>query len=352
MTRFGSNKLNIVTAILIVVFLLSNSFPAIDTVGASVGAWSKTSTYPIDVLQQWNCVLNGRYAYCVGGEDQNGIFNSVYYAKLQTTGGIASGRWDSTTSYPTDIGHESCVSNSGYIYCIGGDNASNVGPSDQVDFARVLSSGGIVGNWQQTTDYPTGIVWQECIVNSGFVYCMGGSPDGSSPGNSVYYAKISSKGITAWQVTANYPTIVEEQSCADSGAYIYCIGGLNFTSDLNSVYYAKLSPNGGVIGSWQMTTNYPVPVYLESCVTNGNLIYCIGGDSTNNPSVQMMNSVYYAKLSKTGGIVGSWKESTSYPTLVDSEDCLGYSSYVYCIGGENITGGLATPTNAVYYAKI
>ena len=300
--------------------------PPVSASAQTIGTWTQTTGYPFAVFTQGHCVSNAAYIDCIGGQNSTLETSSVYYAHLATTGGILSGGWHSTTSYPTEIENQNCVASSGYVYCIGGTNASNAAPSDQVYFAKLSPTGGIEGSWQRTTSYPTGIEWQSCVVYAKYIYCVGG--DYYSAGTriisaSVYYARLSSTGVSKWQSTTSYPTGVLEQSCITNTAYVYCIGG-----GTNSVYFAKLSRTGGIMGGWQSTTNYPTSIYLQSCLTNAGYAYCIGGDNA-AISPQVTNSVYYAKLSRTGGIAGSWAQTTSYPTVIDVQSCLAYAGYSY-----------------------
>jgi len=79
-----------------------------------------------------------------------------------------------------------------------------------VVYYALLSSGG-VGAWTQTTSYPVDVSSQSCVVNSGYVYCIGGS-------NAVYYAPLSSSGVGAWTQTMSYPGSAGAQSCVTDAA--------------------------------------------------------------------------------------------------------------------------------------
>ena len=130
--------------------------------------------------------------------------------------------WSSTTSYPTGIANQSCVTNSGFIYCVGGNSPS---PTSAVFFAPITSSG--VGPWASTTPYgsaptvPAGvpIAEQSCVTDSGFIYCVGGGT------NLVFFAPISSSGVGTWTTTNSYPFTIFEQSCVTRASLIYCVGG-------------------------------------------------------------------------------------------------------------------------------
>ena len=195
--------------------------------------------------------------------------------------------WSSTTSYPTGIAStgiasQSCATNSGFIYCVGGTSPS---PTSAVYFAPITSSG--VGPWTLSAfpygapAVPTGvpIERESCVTNSGFIYCVGGF-DGSMVVSDVFFAPISSSGVGPWASTTPYgsaPTVpagvpIAEQSCVTDSGFIYCVGG-----GTNLVFFAPISSSG--VGTWTSTNSYPFPIFEQSCVTRASLIYCVGGNS-------------------------------------------------------------------------
>ena len=180
--------------------------------------------------------------------------------------------WSSTTSYPTGIANQSCVTNSGFIYCVGGFDGSTA--VSNVRFAPISSSG--VGTWASTNSYPSTILEQSCVTNSGFIYCVGGSSP--SPTSDVRFAPISSSGVGSWTSTNSYPFSITEQSCVARASFVFCVGGLSFPIGLTSdVFFAPISSSG--VGTWASTNSYPFPIFEQSCVTRASLIYCVGGNS-------------------------------------------------------------------------
>ena len=186
-----------------------------------------------------------------------------------------------------------------------------------------------------------------CVVSGGYIYCVGGST-GTVSTSAAYFASLSSAGIGSWTRTTNYPTTILQYSCVVSGGYIYCLGGGTDSGTTSAVYFAPLSSAG--IGSWSSTTRYPTPITLQSCVVTESFIYCVGGatGSSGGSSIYFMNSaVYFAPLSAGG--VGSWTETTNYPTNISHHSCVASGDFITCIGG-TIGGG--TPTSDVYFAPI
>ena len=267
-------------------------------------------------------------------------------------------QWLGTSSYPTNVFGQSCITNLENIYCIGGVN-SRLGDNDNsIYYASILNSGEM-GAWLPSSNpYPTNVEGQSCITYSDYVYCIGGALD-SNWDNSIYYAQILPSGdLGTWQPASNsYPTNVVDQSCIlySNGAMainnIYCIAGASSQVGLdNATYYAPiLGP--GVIGAWLPTNSYPTNVFEQSCILYSNNstatgnIYCIAGLSNQNG---LDDSIYYAPILNSGAI-GLWLPTTSYPTRVYEQSCVTNSNNIYCAGGfdENVDSD-----NYTYYAPI
>jgi N-acetylneuraminic acid mutarotase len=307
--------------------------PATDSVASS--PWIKTSSYPTLVDSQ-GCVTYSGFVYCVGGNNNVGSHNRTYYAPLSSS---RIGAWKRGTDYPGGGTEQvSCVAYSGYIYCVGGFTGINF--TQSVYFASVSSKG--IGAWKQTTSYPYELSGESCAVNAGYIYCLGGQVYNSGYTAAAFYASLSHSGVGKWKQATNYPFAVVFESCVTNSGYLYCIGGLNTSNQrVDSVYYASVSSSG--IGKWTKTTNYPTPRGEGACAAYSGIVYCVGGSTNKNPFG--ISSVYYAALKSSG--VGTWKPAASYPTKITLEACVTNSGYLYCIGGHpNIF------TSATYYKHL
>jgi Kelch motif len=218
---------------------------SINSSGA-LGTWNATTAYPIPVDTE-SCVASSSYIYCIGGynETNGNNLNSVYsssswYAPLSPSG---IGTWTETTPYPAGIYLPECAASGGYVYCIGGSDSSS-NPVNNVYEATLSSSG--IGTWGQTSTYPISVSGQSCVISSGYIYCVGGESASDSFSNAVYYATISSSGVGSWNQSANYPDGVATD-CVISSGYMYCIGGADSSSngETPNVYYYALSSISG-----------------------------------------------------------------------------------------------------------
>lgn len=242
---------------------------------SGIGAWAVTTAYPTSI-QGESCLTSGGYIYCVSGI--NGTLgprptNYVYYAPV-SAGGI--GAWSRTTNYPVSVIALSCAASGGYAYCVGGYETVGTLQSSVVNYAALSSSG--VGPWTSTTSYPITVGQESCVTSPSFIYCVGGdTANGPRPVNNTYSAPVSPSGVGAWTTGPAYPLPDESGdtslSCSVVIGYTYCVGG-----DSSSVYYANL-PSTGTIGAWTSTSSYPVEVASPSCLVTVSAIMCVGGNT-------------------------------------------------------------------------
>jgi hypothetical protein len=325
---------------LLVAFVALVLLVAVAPLGAAnaetLGTWTKTTPYPT-TNQGAVCVTSSGYLYCI---DNGG---AAYYGKLYPYG---VGTWAHTTSYPLDISSESCVSSGGYIYCVSGfcNSIENPGCSPHPeaptteDYYAPLGPTGI-GPWEQTSSIIEGGLALSCAANSGYLYCIGGFQTvGADPTAHDYYAPLSASGIGTWSNTTAYPTVIQSQTCASSGSYIYCIGGGtgNGNQIMDSTYYARISSSG--VSTWTKSSSYPTDILDPQCTTWSGYIYCMGGSLTGSGT--STPAVNYAVLPATGGI-GMWASANNYPDAYLSS-CISSSGHLYCVGTQKM----------VYYTSI
>jgi hypothetical protein len=301
---------------------------------SSASPWLGGPVYPLQadggsgVLGQ-SCVNGTATIYCIGGIGNNGTFvDNVYSAGVSPSG--MSG-WTADAPYPQAVAEQSCISYQGYVYCVGGayDNAGD--PTASSYYAQLTSTG--VGPWQQTTSYPVPIDSQSCVSSSGYIYCVAGEneTDGTSATlaltNSDWYAQLTPSGIGTWKQTTSYPPGAAFPACAASATDIYCVGGFDANGNgLNNVYYAPLSSSG--VGQWTSTTPYPIKLAVQYCAIGSDSMICVGGVPNFNDSASA--AVYSASISGSG--VGPWQQDANYPIGIETI-CTLASGNLYCTGG-------------------
>jgi hypothetical protein len=305
-------------------------------------SWQCGAEYPVQIdgtyaIGGQQCIAGTATIICIGGVDANGgPRNEIYYAAISSSGNITGWTLSSTT-YPKFIDDQSCVTSSGYIYCVGGSYDDSYDDVNSSYYAQVMPSG-TLGSWSPTTGYPIPVDTESCAAYSSYIYCVGGynETDGSSadaaPSNSVWYAPLSSSGIGGWNLTTAYPASVYLPTCYSADGYIYCIGGANVNDNsVGTSYYATLSSTG--VGTWTQTETYPVAASAQACVVSSTDLLCVGGETSvgsSSSAPTFTSGVYYAPI--TSGGIGKWDKAASYPISIGT-DCVSLSGNVYCVGG-------------------
>lgn len=319
--------------------------------------WKCAAEYPLRVdgthgVAGQQCVSSATYIYCVGGMDLNGGPRSeVYSSSISSSNGNVTAWTSNPNHYPQAINGQSCVAYSGYVYCVGG-MYDEAGDDVAASYYAQLGSTGQVGSWNSTTDYPIPVDSQSCITSSSYIYCVGGTneTEGSSAdaamSNSVWYAHLSSSGISPWTRSTAYPGGIYYQRCFTASGYIYCLGGVDDSGNsVDSAYYAPLTPLG--VGAWSQTTAYPVQAVDQACAVSSGYVYCVGGLTEVGASPSFTNAVYYASISSGG--IGTWKQVADFPLSVATH-CVVSSGNVYCVGGFDSSS--ASENGAVNYASL
>jgi len=259
--------------------------------------------------------------------------------------------WIATNNYPTPIYDQSCVAYSSYIYCVGGGYNGNA--TNSAYFAKVLGNGQLSG-WNATSPYPKNGVLARCTASAGYIYCSSANPSGAA--QPAYYASLSPLGIGNWQPTSNYPGPSFEVSCFSYNSFIYCIIRDDNPTGQLAAYFAPISDAG--IGQWTQTKSPPLNIYTTQCALSADHIYCIGGTVRNlnysyyTTPILPQNHSYYTQLSSKG--MSDWATAPNYPTPTDLQSCLSIGNVIYCIGGWQ-PSPLVNSThlsNAIYSSKI
>ena len=350
----------IIVVVLIAVIAVAGIYAALALTAAPsfcTSTWHCSAGYPIEIdgtygVEGLQCVPGNSTMYCIGGADANyGPRDEVYYADMSS--GNISGWTAGSTPYPNYIFDQSCVTSSGYVYCVGGSYDDNYDDVASSYYAQIMPDG-TLGNWSSTTAYPIPVDTESCSVYSSHIYCVGGynETDGSEAdaahSSSVWYASLSSSGIGTWTLTTPYPDGVYLPSCYAVSGFIYCVGGVNDNGNaVGTAYFAPLSSAG--VGGWTKTTSYQVAAFLPACVISAAQLLCVGGEtgSESSSSPTYTSAVYHAPL--TPGGIGTWTKSTGYPVSIGT-DCASLTGNIYCVGG--LDQSSAGMDNYVEYASI
>jgi hypothetical protein len=214
----------------------------------------------------------GGIIYCVGDEIMGQPINKVYSAQVSAAGGI--GAWNLAGDYPISNFAQSCVlgaatATTGYIHCIGGYPGFRAYPTMAVYFAPVSLMTGAVGSWTDSSPYPMNIGGESCVVSSPYIYCVGGGTSDS------FYTSSSTSTTGTSQVTVNtmdtigrtltgyYTVLYQGGKIVDAG-----FSPITFTVNNNEQYTVQMDDYGICnFNSW-----------LDTAATNSK-IFSVAGDT-------------------------------------------------------------------------
>jgi hypothetical protein len=245
----------------------------------------------------------------------------------------------------------------GYMYLIGGVNASNADIAT-VQFSKITASGGFTSpgscanTWCTTASLPAVRDGFGTATANGYIYVVAGTTNASSSAaiSTVFYAKVNANGtITNWKTTTSVPAARYMPSSVAYNGYLYMFGGHNtVATQQTSVYFAKLNADGSV-GTWNTTKDLNVAqAYTAAVVANG-YVYEVGGYSTGG--VNNLTTVEYAKLN-TDGTTGTWATTTALPSTRNGGNIGVINGYIYYYGGYTSATAFGNPTAATLYAPL
>jgi len=350
-----SRMVALIAVVVVVALVALYAIAAITQSKPPASVWVPGAGYPVQLggtyaIAGQQCFDSGSYVTCVGGQDYNaGPRTEVYSSSPVSSTSANITRWTAEAQYPQDINGQSCVVDAGFVYCVGGTDDPNGDDTNSSYYAPLTGGDGGIGAWNSTTAFPVPIDSQSCVGSSGYVYCVGGNneTDGidadSVATNSVWFAPLSSAGIGRWSHTTAYPEGVLFPSCFAAGGYVYCVGGADSNDNpVSTDYFAPLSSSG--VGAWTQTTAYKLSASGQACAVSSGLAYCVGGEEADGTYTA---AAYYASLSSGG--IGAWSQMPAYP-LSSQTTCTILSGEMYCVGGFDATQ--TGETAAVYHAPL
>jgi hypothetical protein len=231
--------------------------------------------------------------------------------------------WQFTTPFTNGRTSASSVLIGDRVYLTGGysyDEATEeLSIYNDVQWATLSSSGGVVGGWHETTPFGTPRLGQSAVQYGNYIYVIGGGNGIESYYNTVEYAKIGPDGnITpaGWRVSPNH-LIIPRAALSTSVTvihgqpYLYTIGGVGSNSasetiHFASVEYAPIHPDG-TLGSWTLSpSEFTGPrSSMTTAIVNGCL-YSVGGFG--ETFTDIYSDVQYACL-RSDGSLGPWTTS-------------------------------------------
>ncbi|HTF56165.1 MAG TPA: hypothetical protein VK661_02770 [Planctomycetota bacterium] len=273
-----------------------------------LGAFSQGTALSTPQIYHSSVYHNG-YVYTFGGGISTGPFLAdVYYAPV-TNGTVGS--WNPTQSLPVANRWHASVAYNGYVYVLGG---VDVGPTTSATVRMaVLNADGTVGAWSTTTALPSPRNGHSAVVHNGFIYVIGGLDASSSYLADAIVARVNADGtLGSWTSTTPIPSGRHSHGAAAFNDFMYVAGGsASFAAgvpQLTEVYVAPIGTNG-TLGQWTTTTPLPSGRAKIGVVALAGHLYSFGG--FDGSPYALPNSVV-APIA-ANGTIGAWTDTVALP---------------------------------------
>ncbi|MFZ4521951.1 MAG: Kelch repeat-containing protein [Bacteroidales bacterium] len=315
--------------------VLNNAVVGSDNVylqlGASdVGTWLTTTVLPQTLSGHKTVSWNDKFAYMVGGYNNTSCVNNVYVATIQP-GGITG--WTALNPLPVALRDAAVVIGTNTIYVMGGRDATQV---YNTIYYAALNSDGTIGAWQTSSvSLPVNLWGHTATYLMGYIYVIGGSSSASNENtalNTVYTTRVNALNTLSAFTSGTMLTYRNKHSAVTYNSKLYVLGGYdNSGVKSNSVYLGTPGLNG-VIAGWALGTNLPVAVSNHSAVVTNGVIAVMAGAV----GASLSNTVYYANAD---AVTLTWNTSANvmYDYTKDGSAFTG-NGQAYYAGGTNLSG--------------
>ncbi len=326
--------------------LLGNNSSALST-WTTTSALSAPGTSSSTPRVRGGAIAANGYIYQLGGVDSNGAtVATVQYAKQNADGTLSS--WTTNSNaLPNSLRQFQPVVANGYIYVIGGRDNSNAASS--ASYYAKLNADGSIGTWSTGLPLPSPRFGSGTVYYNGYIYVIGGFNATPTAQTTVYSAKVNADGTLgsgSWTTNTALSSTTANVNAIVANGYVYLVGGFVGGSDADSISYSKIA-SSGTLGTWATTSSGVVPgggdENFETYVANGYL-YAVGGDAGSR--------VTAFPLTGTNGAPGTAQPLTTFPGGQVGEAGMAQANgYFYVIGGSNAVDGGGTVRNSVYYTS-
>jgi hypothetical protein len=256
--------------------------------------------------------------------------NSCAYAAINEDGSLET--WNDATPLPDIRSSHSAVAYNGFVYIIGGVNASSEFPTDVL--VAPLNSNGSVGTWSPTSPIPSGRGNSTLVAHNGFLYLIGGLSADTSFADVLVAAVRADGTVGTWTPSTSLPSPRSAHASVVHNGYVYVIGGspdsgFSFVSD---VLYAPLNGDG-TVGDWTDTGSIDSERAYHSAFLNGGFVHITGGFDA---AFGFLTDHLVAALNPDGS-VGPWSAAAELPSGRVWHTAVAYRGTAYVIGGFNPT---------------
>jgi hypothetical protein len=341
-TEASSSTVNIATSTAQDQYVNIGSMASIGSTTLSAGTGGmllQTNSASASMVARSN--TNGSSAFQIQNASNASMFNvntANNVVSINNGTGSALTTWaSSATSLNTATTFAGSVVSNGYMYVIGGHNASSL---STVQYAPVRSDGSL-GAFATTSPLPAArdFTIESVATYNNYIYVVAGTTTTAGTfNNTVYYARVTSDGnLTAWVATGEVlPTSRYGVSAVVANGFLYAIGGVvSGPATTNAVNFSKIKPDGSMEFWQSASVNLPAGTtfaHMSSAFINGK-IFLMGGTTSGGTS---QTQVYYGTVNAASGDVTGWTQNTnSLPAATSNSSAIYYNGYVYIVNGGN-----------------
>lgn len=184
---------------------------------------------------------------------------------------------------------------------------------------------GTCAGWCSSNDYslPEARTNLSLVAYNGYLYAIGGEDASGEVTNSVYIAKLGANGEPQlwhptsanrsswvyWYKDSNLSSPRADFTATTYNNRLYLIGGRTTSGAASTVQISDISPMG-TLGSWQTSTPLPSNLYGHGSAIYNDRIYVVGGATSIGS--QPITNVRYNKINADGSL-NNWVDTTPLP---------------------------------------
>ena len=322
----------------------------LQTHGISPGSWNHNGNATnLPAIHSHGAVYTNTFIYIAAGStvtDVNGSGN-IYYSQVITTNHNLSNWTLSPYTLSVKIYQPGMVSVGNYLYVVGGYSGT---VAINKIYRAQIGANGVPGSWSEmSATLPAGRTDFATVVISGTIYVVGGTTDGATAVDTIYYAKPDASGnIASWATaTTHLNRVTAQHAVATYNGALYVMGGTDYTTSYNNTEFVFPDSNGDITHPLVSTTT---PLLNNRILGPGlafaGEVYFVGGAiNLGGTGVDYISS----GLIEPNGTISStlgWQDDSLFSTprtrlaAVTSDD-----GWIYAIGGFN----LGTPLQSIDY---
>ncbi len=323
--------------------------------------------------------------------------DAVSWAKFNTSSGQidnanpgngACSGWCTASAYnlPSPRSSLSLVAYNGFLFAIGGENASCTTANGTGDngicktvYIAKLGANGEPQLWHPTdTDKSHWTYWYrdsdlssprsstKVVAYNNRMYLLGGKTSSGgtvSVASSSQIADITATGtLGSWATSTALPYAAYGAGVQAYNDRLYIIGGASSvgSAPLSSVYYNRINSNG-TLNNWVQTTSLTSGRMTQGgdfSTVWGAYLYISGGCSAVNASGYCTSVISDTQLSSINadGSLDVWNVNGTTSDSRTGHNLVAWRNYVYKIGGcsaqSSSTGVCSSPLNSIYFGSI